>query len=66
MQTSLTADLTKTLEAVQRRAGQSIIGGGTYTENCALLWLENLADRRDWQSRKLFKEIANRSGHCLH
>jgi len=24
------------------------------------------ADRRDWQSRKLFKQITNRSGHCLH
>jgi len=61
--TSLTADQTKTIEAVQRRACQIIIGG---TENCALLRLENLADRRDWQARKLFKQIMNRSGHCLH
>jgi len=51
---SLTADQTKTLEAVQRRACQIITGGRTYTENCALLQLENLADRRDWQPRKLF------------
>jgi len=49
--TDLTADKTKTLEAVQRRACQIITGGdtgGTYTENCALQGLENLADRRDW------------------
>jgi len=64
--TSLTADQTKTLETVQWRACQIITGGGTYTENCALLRLENPADRRDWQSRKLFKQIANRIGHCLH
>jgi len=64
--TSPTADLTKTLEAVQRRACQIITGGGTYTENCALLRLENLADRRDWQSIKLLKQITNRSGHCLY
>jgi len=64
--TSLTADQTETLEAVQRQACQIITGGGTYTENCALLQLENLADRRDWQSSKLFKQITNRHGHCLH
>jgi len=64
--TSLTADHTKTLEAVQRRACEIIIGGGTNTLNCVLLRLENLSDRRDWQSRKLFKQITNRSGHCLH
>jgi len=51
--TSLTADYTKT----QRRTCQIITGGGTYTENYALLRLENLADKRDWQSRKLFKQI---------
>jgi len=33
---SLTADQTKTLEAVQRRACQIITCGSTYTENCAL------------------------------
>jgi len=33
-----------------------ITNGGTYTENCALLGLESLADKRDWQSRKLFKQ----------
>jgi len=55
-----------TLEAVYRRACQFITGGSEYTVNCALLRLENLADRRDWQSRKLFKQITNRSGHCLH
>jgi len=33
---------------------------------CTTTVIENLADRRDWQSRKLFKQIKNRSGHCLH
>jgi len=59
--TSLTADETKTLEAVQRRACHII----TYTENSPLLRLENL-DRRDWQSGKLLRQITSRSGHRLH
>jgi len=49
-------DSGRTLEAVQWRACQIINSGGTYRENCALLQLENLGDRRDWQSRKLFKQ----------
>jgi len=40
-----------------------ISSGGTYTENCALLGLEILAARK---SRKLFKQITLRNGHCLH
>jgi len=62
---SLTADQTKTLETVQRRACQDYYRW-RYIYRTALLRLENLADRRDWQSRKLFKQITNRSGHCLH
>jgi len=64
--TNLTADQTKTLEAVQRQACQIITVSSTYTENCGLLRLEKLADRLDWQSRKLFRQITLRSGTCLH
>jgi len=59
---------TKTLEAVQWRACQITTGGSTYKENWALLQLKNLADRRDWQSRKhlnkLRTEVATVSTTC--
>jgi len=66
--TRLTVDQTKTLEAVQRRACQIITGGGTYTENCALLRLENPADNvtgnPENYSNKLQTEVATVSTTC--
>ena len=47
---SLTSEQSKTLEAVQRRACQIIIGGGTYIQqtssNCSSVKLDNLYTRR--------------------
>jgi len=42
MQARLTSEQSKTLEAVQQRACQIIIGGGTYSRNCSSLKLDSL------------------------
>ena len=46
---SLTSEKSNTLEAVQRRACQIIIGGGKYTDGCTALNLDSLHLRRQQQ-----------------
>jgi len=38
------------------------------SHNAFVIWVDVLkrSSGRDWQSRKPFKQITNRSGHCLH
>ena len=43
---SLTAEHSKSPEAIQRRACQIIVGGGKYRDNCAALNLVSLSERR--------------------
>jgi len=49
---SLTSEQSKTIETVQRRACQIIIGGGTYSSNCSSLKLDSLHTRRQQQTKK--------------
>ena len=48
---SLTAEQRQTIETVQRRACQIIVGSGTYVDKCTRLGLENLAERRHCHAR---------------
>jgi len=65
---SLTSEQSKTLEAVQQRACQIIIGGGTYSRNCSSLKLDSLlpVTGRQQQTKKLFNQIVSKPEHCLH
>ena len=49
---SLTSEQSKTLEAVQRKACQIIIGGGTHSSNCSSHKLDSLHTRRQQQTKQ--------------
>jgi len=64
---SLTSEQSKTIETVQRRACQIIIGGGTYSSNCSSLkqWTAFILDVNS-KPKKLFNQVVNKPEHCLH
>ena len=64
--TSLTKEQTKSLEDIQRRALQVIIGNIPYEEARCKLNLPQLADRRHSLCKTLFQQITNRESHILH
>ena len=64
--TSLTKEQTKSLEDIQRRALQVIVGNIPYEEDCCKLNFPRLADRRHSLCRTLFQLITNRESHILH
>jgi len=47
----------KSLEDVQRRALQIIVGNTPYTETCRMFDIQSLADRRPELCRTLFRQI---------
>jgi len=64
--TSITKDQTKSLEDIQCRAVQVIVGNIPYEEACCMLNLSPLYDRRRSLCSTLFKQIASRESHALH
>jgi len=64
--TSITKDQTKSLEDIQCRAVQVIVGNISYEETCCMLNLSLLSDRRRSLCSTLFKQIASRESHVLH
>lgn len=63
--TSLTKQQTKSLEDIQRRALQIILGNMSYEDACCSLNIDSLADRRLELCKKLFRQIVCES-HNLH
>jgi len=64
--TSLTKDQTKSLEDIQHRALQIIIGNIPYEGACCMLKLPPLSDRRRSLCTTLFKQTVSRESHVLH
>ena len=61
----LTKQQTKSLEDIQRRALQIILGNMSYEDACCSLNIDSLADRRLELCKKLFRQIVCES-HNLH
>ena len=57
---SLSKQQAKSLEDVQRRALQFIVGNTPYTEACRIFDIQSLADRRSELCITLFKHIVNK------
>jgi len=64
--TNITKDQTKSLDDIQRHALQVIVGNIPYEEECCMLNLPPLADRRRSLCSTLFKQIVSRESHVLH
>jgi len=56
----------KSLEKVQRRAVQIIVGNTSHTEASSTLGIQSLADRHSELCRTLFTQIVNNKFHSLH
>ena len=64
---SLSKQMIKSLENVQRRAVQIIAGNTSYTgEASSTLGIQSLADRQSELCRTLFTQIVNNESHSLH
>ena len=59
---SLATIQSKTLEAVQRRACQITVGGGTYSSNCSSHKLDSLHTRRQQQTKKTVQSDRQQAG----
>jgi len=64
--TSITKDQTKSLEDIQRRALQVIVGNMPHEEACCMLNLSPLSDRRRSLCSTLFKQTVSRESRVLH
>ena len=62
---SLTSEQSNTLEAVQRRTCQIIIGGGKYRDNFTDLNLDSLHVRSQQQCKTLFDNIVHNTEQLL-
>ena len=63
---SLSKQQAKSLEDVQRRALQIIVGNTPYSEACHMFDIQSLEDRWSELCRTLFRQTVNNESHSLH